>query len=178
VTIGDDWLPTTLYYADRRGLAALSRLTSADLAGQAPLYRAASIRATNDASLGLLTAWPWLAPVGEHTYRLGEAEDDLPSGAVHWARSSIGFAGGPDSSAVTIQCAGAAAQTEVDGGPAGTRIAIEPSTSPGARVWVGHGLAPLPAGGIIVVPGPSATIGCSGVSSVSVASIPWTSSGT
>jgi hypothetical protein len=168
VTIGDDWLPTTLYYAHRRGLAALSRLTSANVAGQAPLYRAASIRATNDASLELLTAWPWLAPVGEHTYRLGETEGDLPDGAVHWTRSSAEQSNRP-SGKRTIPCAGEDAQMELQGGAAGTVIAVAASTSPEARVWIGQGLAPLPAEGVILVPGPSATIGCSGVSSVSVA---------
>jgi hypothetical protein len=175
VTIGDDWLPTTLYYAHRRGLAPLSRLTTVDLAGQASIYMAASIRATNDASLELLTAWPWVAPVGEHTYRLGQTESDLPNDAVRWTRSSAGFASAPGENALTIQCAGAAVQTELQGGSAGTAIAIRPDTSPNGRVWVGQGLAPLPVGGVIVAPGASATIGCSGVSSVSVAWIPWIS---
>jgi len=175
VTIGDDWLPTTLYYAHRRGLAALSRLTSADLAGQASMYRAASIRATNDASLELLNAWPWVAPVGEHTYRLGQTQGDLPSGAVRWTPSTAGFTDLPDANVRTIQCAGAAVQAELEGGAAATAIAIRTSAAPGGRVWVGHGLAPLPVGGVIVAPGSSAAIGCSGVASISVAWSPWSS---
>jgi Dolichyl-phosphate-mannose-protein mannosyltransferase len=177
VTIGDDWLPTTLYYAHRRGLAPLSRLTAADLAGQTSLYRAASIRATNDASLELLTAWPWVAPVGEHTYRLGETQGDLPTDGVRWTGSSAGLPEIPSDNVRTIPCAGPAVQEQLQGGPAGTAIAISPSTSPEARVWVGQGLAPLPAEGVVLAPRPSVTIGCSGASSVSIAWMPWTSTG-
>jgi len=100
---------------------------------------------------------------------------DLPSDAARWTPSTAGFTNLPDENVRTIQCAGAAVQAELEGGAAATAIAIRTSAAPGGRVWVGQGLAPLPVGGVIVAPGSSATIGCSGVVSISVAWSPWSS---
>jgi hypothetical protein len=165
VIIGDDWLPTVLYYAHRRGLAALYGLEPADIAGEANLYRAASIRSPAEVNLDLLAAWPWVAPVGVQTYRLGETPADLPSDAVRWT-GAVGAASGTQlGPRLQIACAGPTATTSVPAGPHGTTIVLSGAAVGPARVWIGS-LAPLPATGRINVPPGPVSIGCSGAATI------------
>jgi 4-amino-4-deoxy-L-arabinose transferase-like glycosyltransferase len=164
---GDDWLPTTLYYAHRRGLAALYELTADDVRPQAHLYHAASIRPTSEADLNILRAWTWVAPVAPNTYRLGEVAGDVPSNAVRW--TAVDFLAHRDAplATATITCNGPDDPVDVTTSPTGTLIEIRPTGNRDARVWVGS-FAPVPADGQVLVPPGPVTLACGKATSVAV----------
>lgn len=167
VVIGDDWIPTALYYADRRGLAAPPWVVPRDLEGQESLYRAASVRDPAAMDLYLLTAWRWVAPVGARTYRLGRDAVDMPADAIRWT-SVAGPGSGSRIRAQRVVCSGPSGQTTLPSGPSGTLLTFSPIEAPSARLWM-NGLAPVPAiGQVYVPPGTPLVVACAGAGSIQV----------
>jgi dolichyl-phosphate-mannose-protein mannosyltransferase len=168
MVVGDDWMPTALYYARRFGLAMPAVVDRDEVAPTAPLYSAVSIRDPAMTDLGALDLWPSVAPVGAQTYRVGASEAQLPAGSVHWTDRG-GPAGRHQGPAVDVACDDAArprlgAGILVNPGPRGIVLALDAGDTASARVWVDD-LAPVPGRGELFLPtGPGVHIACTGAS--------------
>jgi len=170
MVVGDDWMPTALYYARRFGLALPSVLARDDVAPTAELYSAVSIREPAMTDPGVLGLWPWAAPVGAQTYRVAMSERELPANSVHWTDNG-GPAGSQERPAVDLVCDDGArpeagAGTMVKPGPRGIVLAVDSGGAASARIWVDD-VAPLPGRGELFIPtGPAMHIACTGAAVV------------
>ena len=147
VYLGEDWNPTTPYYADRPGLMLPPKL----LANQQLLdglprqgYRYVFSFNPDTDPIQVLSKWPWVGVVGPRTYVVGTRRADVDHAPVFASTA-------PNTSASTLTCSGSRG-------------------AHGARIRVRDGrdrLAPLPRVGTLYVPS-GAPVSCTGARSIGV----------
>ncbi len=164
VYLGEDWNPTTEYYADRPGLmlptkllampALLERLPHED-------YRYVFSFAPDTDALGVLSQWKWVGVVGPRTYVVGSRRSDVANAPVyasttptptHESRADV----------TTLDCRGKGLAV-----PASTPITITAAPSDQLRIRLARDLAPLPRVGTIYST-TGTSLSCSGASSIGV----------
>ncbi len=148
---GLSWDPSTLYYANRRGLMLDPRIASPAVAHLLSSHDFRYWYATrpNAPENDLLRTWPWIASTGRHSYRMSlSASRDLEDaafvatrdqGAIDAAKSN----GQPlTQSAVDVPCDGRSHALPT--APPATWFVLTNSERRGVRISVDHPLAPIP----------------------------------
>jgi hypothetical protein len=166
VYLGEEWNPTTPYYADRPGFMLTSqiadRATVERLAGDDDYRYVFSFNPYAD-PIHFLDAWPWVGVIGPRTYVVGQQREDVDDAPV-FASTRTSDARGETSA---LQCDGR--RVAIAGGDLPTVISTPDAED--VRIIVGHELAPLPRVGTIYSRDDS-TLECSGVRAVEVVTAP------
>ena len=162
VYLGEDWNPTTPYYADRGGLMLPTKLLAMPaLLERLPHqgYRYVFSFAPDTDALSVLSQWKWVGVVGPRTYVVGAHESDVANASVYASTA-------PGSENPTV-----GTRIECDGEgltiPASTPVGVTADASERLRLRLGHDLAPLPRVGTIYTAS-DATLSCDGASSIGV----------
>lgn len=177
VVVGLDWNPDLLYYADRWGTMLVDDTKTGyptnRLLGDLRRQRYRTFVANDPGAdpVGLALAWPWVAPITPHVYRVVEAPSQLGPVTVAATAATGAFddaarRGTPVAADVAVPCG-----TGVDlaGGGQALWLRFAPVDAPAARIVLDPVVAPLPAVAVAVVPrpaGPVTHVDCSGTSGV------------
>jgi hypothetical protein len=178
VILGLDWDPTTLYYAQRRGAMLVddaktgypTKAFVADLRRRQ--YEAFAVNNPASDPLEWVAAFPWIAPVSAHVYRLGNASADLGASPVVATMTTDAFdraarAGRTIATHLRVPCA-SGSDLRPTGGALWLRFA--PIENPAVRIYFDAALAPLPPMAVVVLPGPQGAVhvSCSGADAVTI----------
>jgi hypothetical protein len=166
VYLGEDWNPTTPYYADRPGLMLAPKLL-----GEAEIldrlsrqgYHYVFSFAPDTDPIQVLSKWRWVGIVGPRTYVVGSRRADVASAPVFATTAPTAKIG--DGPLTTVDCGGADL-TIPDSGTA-TRIAVSAGRSDRLRIHVRDGLAPLPRVGAIYLRS-GGDVSCQGAAAIHV----------
>jgi hypothetical protein len=173
MVVGNDYDPSVLYYARRRGTAVPIPGSSWPGTIDDGLLRALasshSLLVVTDASAdtSVLRQAPWFAPVSAHVYRMANDRQSLLARtglAVTTSTAEAAALPARPSKTTVIQCNGGTSVIQP-----GTTVRFEPVPQSGAHVIVGDGRAPVPVPVALIVdarsPGP-ASIGCDGATAL------------
>ena len=176
VALGLDWEPSTFYYANRRGTMLAHHLASLEVAEELHQrgYNTFVVSDPFTQPIGLMRAWPWIAPISQQIYRVGDEpprsdtalvlatqDDDAIAQAT---RSGAVLSDGP----ITVPCGGA--QLEVPRGAEATWLSFDRPSVDTAIVQTPQAPAALPVTDALVVPkgdGPL-TIACYGTDALTL----------
>jgi hypothetical protein len=169
VYLGEEWNPTTPYYADRPGFMLTSQI--ADRATVERLARDDDYRYVFSFNpyadpIHFLDAWPWVGVIGPRTYVVGQQREDVDDAPV-FASTRASAASGATGGGTALPCDGQ--RVAIAGG--GAPIGVSAPDSEDVRIIVGHEFAPLPRVGTVYSRDDS-TLECSGVRAVEVVTAP------
>jgi len=165
VYLGEDWNPTTPYYADRPGLMLPPALVAdPEVLDRMPRqgYRYVFSFAPDTDPIEVLSRWRWVGIVGPRTYLVGSRRADVASAPVFASTAPISSI--DDSALTTVDCGASHLAVSDSGAP--TRVVVSADRSHRLRIRVRDGLAPLPRVGAIYLR--SGALSCTGATSIGV----------
>jgi Dolichyl-phosphate-mannose-protein mannosyltransferase len=167
VYLGEDWNPTTPYYAGRPGLMLAPKILVPEVIDKLPQqgYRYVFSFAPTVDPIQILEQWPWVGVVGPRTYVVGSRREDVDHAPVY---ASTASSVAPIPGATTLACDDSRRPVPLIG--SSTRLQIASATSDALRIWVRDDLAPLPRVGAIYLQS-NGELHCTGTSSIEVATL-------
>jgi hypothetical protein len=163
VYLGEDWNPTTEYYANRPGMMLPTALLVPKIIDGLPHqgYRYVFSLAPEVDPIHILSKWPWVGIVGPRTYEVGQHRSDVSNAPVYASTAR----GAADPGATTLTCGDARLPVPLQGSL--TTLRISSKGTDALRIWARDDLAPLPAVGTIYL-GSAGDLRCTGEPSIGV----------
>lgn len=173
--VGYDWSPSILYYARRRGHMTPRLLEGSSIrrlhdAG----YRFLVVANPYDDSISFLSHWRWVGALGAHIYAIGDSPAPVAEARVVVTSERVGRPSGRQllPRPMRIRCD---VPVRIPAGARGTWIRLQAPAREG-RIFVGDGLAPVPARRLVFADaalgsGGSLPISCRGTPSLTVTEV-------
>ncbi len=167
VYMGEEWNPTTPYYADRPGFMLTSQIVSQSLVDKLSRddhYRYFFSFNPYADPIHVLSAWKWIGVLGPRTYVVGQHREDVDHAPVYASTAPTGSAEG---TRTAIPCDGERVAIPGSGSP----TTISAARNDDLRILVGRNLAPFPRVATIYSRETS-SVGCGGIPAIAVVTAP------